>query len=71
MNATATLPTPATLQLTAPVPPGSRLATKQPTSSAALSVRYLYADWPVATLFNAAGFPALPFNLTVSSSSRD
>ena len=28
-------------------------------------VRYLYADWPVATLFNTDGFPALPFILTV------
>jgi hypothetical protein len=26
-------------------------------------VRYLYADWPVATLYNTDGFPALPFVL--------
>ena len=28
-------------------------------------VRYLYADWPVATLYNQAGLPALPFVLAV------
>jgi hypothetical protein len=28
-------------------------------------VRYLHADWPVATLYNADGFPALPFSLQV------
>ena len=27
--------------------------------------RYLYADWPVATLFNQDGFPGLPFVLEV------
>ena len=26
-------------------------------------VRYAFADWPVATLFNTAGQPALPFDL--------
>ena len=28
-------------------------------------VRYLYADWPVATLFNRDGFPGLPFTLAL------
>jgi hypothetical protein len=27
--------------------------------------RYLYGDWPVATLFNGDGFPALPFRMEV------
>lgn len=30
------------------------------------AVRYLYADWPVATLYNNEGFPALPFVLNVT-----
>lgn len=30
-------------------------------------VRYLYADWPVATVYNADGFPATPFVLPVTS----
>lgn len=29
-------------------------------------VRYLYADWPVATLYNTEGLPATPFVLPVS-----
>jgi len=33
----------------------------------AAEVRYLFADWPVATVFNAAGFPATPFVLAVTS----
>ena len=28
-------------------------------------VRYLYADWPVATLYNKDGLPALPFVLSI------
>ena len=31
------------------------------------AARYLFADWPVATLYNAEGFPALPFILNVST----
>lgn len=31
------------------------------------AVRYLYADWPVATLYNNDGFPALPFVLNVNA----
>ena len=30
-------------------------------------IRYLYADWPVATVFNADGFPATPFTLPVTT----
>ena len=37
--------------------------------AAPTGVRYLYADWPVATLYNTNGFPALPFALNVSSGS--
>jgi hypothetical protein len=47
------------LVLTAAPPP--------PAAAAATGARYLYADWPVATLFNGAGFPALPFNLSVGA----
>ena len=32
-------------------------------SSAGAGARYLWADWPVATLYNKAGLPALPFYL--------
>ena len=39
---------------------GCHLAGVVPTGA-----RYLYGDWPVATLFNEDGFPALPFKLTV------
>jgi sialate O-acetylesterase len=35
-------------------------------SAGTVEVRYLYADWPVATVFNAAGFPATPFVLNVT-----
>jgi hypothetical protein len=28
--------------------------------------QYLWADWPVATLYNRAGLPALPFSLQAS-----
>ena len=33
--------------------------------AAPTGARYLYGDWPVATLFNDDGFPALPFKLEV------
>ena len=36
------------------------------TDAAPTGVRYLYADWPVATLYNKDGFPALPFVLNVT-----
>eukprot|EP01060_Flectonema_neradi_P014005 TRINITY_DN20718_c0_g1_i1.p1 TRINITY_DN20718_c0_g1~~TRINITY_DN20718_c0_g1_i1.p1 ORF type:complete len:505 (+),score=79.02 TRINITY_DN20718_c0_g1_i1:60-1574(+) len=28
------------------------------------SIAYLYSNWPVATIYNSAGLPALPFNYT-------
>lgn len=34
-------------------------------SAEATAVRYLYADWPVAQLFNAEGLPATPFWITL------
>jgi hypothetical protein len=37
---------------------GCSLASVDPTGA-----RYLYGDWPVATLYNEDGFPALPFKL--------
>jgi len=36
-------------------------------AEAPTGVRYLYADWPVATLYNNDGFPALPFNMNVTA----
>ena len=38
-----------------------------PADSEVVGARYLWADWPVATLFNGAGFPALPFLLNVTT----
>ena len=36
-------------------------------SVTAAAARYLYADWPVATLFNENGFPALPFVMNITA----
>jgi sialate O-acetylesterase len=33
--------------------------------AAPTGARYLYGDWPVATLYNEDGFPALPFKIEV------
>jgi hypothetical protein len=33
--------------------------------AAPTAARYLYGDWPVATLYNEDGFPALPFIVEV------
>ena len=30
-----------------------------------LGVRYGYGDWPVMTIFNKEGFPAIPFTYTL------
>ena len=46
------------------LPSGVACAEAAPRPTAA---RYLFADWPVATLYNREGFPALPFLLNVST----
>eukprot|EP01051_Picozoa_sp_SAG22_P006814 SAG22_NODE_460_length_10218_cov_5.663109_3_plen_464_part_00 len=62
VNATAAIAGPDSVTLSAP--PSLAAAG----AAAATGARYLYADWPVPTLYNGAGFPALPFFLNVSSS---
>jgi len=42
------------------------LTTSAGGAGAPSAARYLFGDWPVATLFNGAGFPALPFCLTTT-----
>lgn len=32
-----------------------------------MQVRYLYADWPVATVYNGEGYPAIPFWFNVTA----
>jgi hypothetical protein len=51
--------------LLVPVDTVNGVQTLKASAQTPTGVRYLYADWPVATLYNNEGFPALPFVLEV------
>ena len=55
-NASATIITPDAVSITPICPSARNLSMK--------SVSYLYSNWPVATLYNSIGLPALPFNFS-------
>ena len=62
-NATATIdPDGNSLTLTATVATANEVTLEKP-AAASPGARYLWADWPVATLYNKGGLPALPFSL--------
>merc|ERR1712150_61382 len=58
-NATASVISSDSVALTSEVPANASIA----------QVRYLWADWPVASLYNSDGSPATPFILNVTARS--